>query len=339
MNIAIAVPVRDEERGLPHLLTALAAQEGVEQAMLSIYLLFDGCTDRGVEIAKAFFERHPNRGGWSVIERQTEPSAGRARRAAADAVLRHCEFNPPDIVLTSDADTVPDRDWIASAADDLRHVDVVAGYTARDTATSLPARDALEDYLERLHALRRRIDPLDYDPAPSHPWVGGANLGIRLSAYRQLGGFRELESGEDRDLVDRARHDGLRVRHSRRMRVRTSSRLEGRARGGLADALRHMASEVGEPQVEHPFDAARQYGRHALARRAFFVRDDTELDWIRLGSSIGTPAEALRTIAGRAANAEAFVMKAVPVHPTSRSLPLSKASNMLDTLTPEQFHE
>lgn len=337
MNIAIAVPVRDEEHGLPHLLSSLAAQTGVDGTDLRIHLLFDGCADRGIDVARAFFESHPIKGGWSVIERSPEPSAGRARRAAVD-LARQCQCQDgPEIILTSDADTVPETDWIAAAVADLREVDVVAGYTVRDATTLLPARDTLEDYLERLHDLRRRIDPVDYDPAPSHPWVGGANLGIRLSAYQRLGGFADMESGEDRDFVDRARHDGLRVRHSRRMRVRTSSRLDGRAKGGLADALRHMAHETDEPQVEHPFDAARQYGRHALARRTF-LSGDSRIDWTRLGSSLGTSGETLRRIADEAINAEAFVMRAVPVHPTVRSLSLSAASSVLDTLRPEQFH-
>jgi len=337
MRVVIAVPVRDEEEGLPSLLAALASQHSIEDLDVSLHLLFDGCMDHGVEIAEDFFAQDRLAGGLSVIDRSDTPNAGRARNAAAELAVSNMDGCVGGILLSTDADSVPASDWIARAVDALRVVDLVAGYTRRDRTTDLASRNELEHYLEGLHSLRRRIDTIPYDPAPSHPWVGGANLGMRLSAYKNLGGFRALETNEDNDLVERARHAGLKVRHARDVPVTTSSRTTGRARGGLADALKHMQSELTEPRVEHPCDAARQYARHALARRTY-DHSDRYTDWHMLAADLGTKAD-LQSLAKSSANAEAFVMKAVPHHKTVRDLPLSEAARILATLEPEHFFD
>ena len=333
MRVHIAVPVRDEVAGLPGLLASLARQMCGTRLDVGVFLLFDGCTDGGLDVARRWLDEAGWRGRAVLVARAATPDAGRARRLAVELAL--ADATDSDRLLTTDADSVPDDDWIEAAVHALETVDVVAGYTRRDDTTLLPARDALERYLEDLHALRRRIDSLPYDPAPSHPWVGGANLGFRVDAYRALGGFAPLTCGEDIDIVNRARHLGLRVRHDRGVRVTTSSRMVGRARGGLADALRFMATEEGEPRVEHPADAARQYARHALARTVFREASG-RIDWSAAVRRLGVDAD-LRRIARDAPNAEAFAMKAVPVPPTTRDVPLSEAAAILCTLKAEQF--
>lgn len=335
MRVHVAVPVRDEEAGLPGLLQSLDSQSGIEGIRLSVQLLFDGCRDSGFDIATQFFKTSRISGQASLVERAEHPNAGRARRMAAELALERTSQDEDSILLTTDADTVPEANWVSNSVRALREVDVVAGYTQRDRTTELPARDALETYLEDLHALRRKIDEVSYDPAPSHPWVGGANLGFRIAAYRTLEGFAPLVSGEDKDIVDRARHAGLHVRHDRAVRVVTSSRIDGRASGGLADALRFMASEINEPRVEHPAEAASQYARHALARRAFEQRKPTT-DWARTRKAIGATVD-LERLAESVPNAEAFVMKAVPAHVTQHDLPLSEAASALCALDADQF--
>lgn len=336
MEVLIGVPVRDEERGLPDLLGSLEHQVVPDDWTVTTHLYFDGCLDSSAEIAQQFFESERLSGSCKIGDRSNEPNAGAARKAALQLALDNVS-RPGALLLTTDADTVPEQDWVSCAASELAQVDVVAGYTVRDATTSIMSRDRLECYLERLHAFRRSVDPIDYDHAPSHPWVGGANLGMSRRAYETLGGFRAICTGEDADFVDRARHAGLRVRHSRDMRVTTSSRTVGRAKGGLADALKHMRDEQNEPRVEHPEDAAQQYARHALARRIFLLSTD-DVDWSAISRTLGFPACDLEDLARTVPNAEAFVMKAVPARVTGRDLPLSKASDILDQLSPDRFH-
>ena len=337
--VAVGVPLRDESAGLPALLASLLHQRPGGWDELRIHLLFDGVGDDGVTVARQALvaARDIERVSLALhlVERQARPNAGAARRQAIAFALADRRA-PPDMLLTTDGDTVPAPDWVARAAAALHEVDLVAGHIARDDSLDLPSRDALEGYLEALHALRRAVDPIAYDPAPSHPWVGGANLGFRTASYRTLGGFEPLACDEDSAIVERARHLGLLVRQARDVRVTTSARLVGRIAGGLSDALAHMARERTEPVVEHPADAASQYARHALARR---LRDGGGGDgeWRLLARAVGGDVAGLAGLAGSVPNGEAFAMKAVPARPTERTLPLGEAARALADLEPAAF--
>ena len=336
--VAVAVPLRDETQGLPALLRAMRAQTPGGWSELRIHLLFDGIDPSGLEAVREVADTAPAslRFASHVVERQAVPSAGRARRRAVARALSDRRRPPPDVLLTTDGDTVPAADWVARATSALAEVDVVAGHIARDDAVSLPSRDRLEAYLDALHGLRRRIDPIAYDPAPSHPWVGGANLGFRTAVYRALDGFRAVAAREDSAIVDAARHAGFRVRQARDVRVVTSSRLVGRIEGGLASAMTAMSRERDEPVMEHPADAARQYARHAWARR---LRDAgaTAADWDGLAAEVGCQGDALEALAAHVPNGEAFAMQAIPAAPTRRTLPLDEARAALDGFDPAAF--
>lgn len=87
-------------------------------------------------------------------------------------------------------------------------------------------------------ALKGTIDPVPHDPDPSHLSEPAASRAFRMPLYDDVGGFPALPSGEDRAFAERADLQGWQVRHSTRPRVQTSGRLEGRAPGGMAEALR-----------------------------------------------------------------------------------------------------
>ena len=75
----------------------------------------------------------------------------------------------------------------------------------------------------------------------NHSHVHGANLGVRGSAYLNVGGFPPLPVHEDRLLLRRLDVSGATVIRSTRIRVQTSSRLIGRCEGGFAASLRQLA--------------------------------------------------------------------------------------------------
>jgi hypothetical protein len=70
----------------------------------------------------------------------------------------------------------------------------------------------------------------------NHYHLYGANLGVRTSAYLGVGGYAPLDTG-DRDLWHRVRAAGHRTTQPADLVVDISSRLDGRARGGLAHLL------------------------------------------------------------------------------------------------------
>lgn len=169
---------------------------------------------------------------------------GGARRAALD---RAAALLPADgILMTTDADSTVDPDWIVANLAELADADAVAGVVTFDEATRaslppLPLR-ALEWRLADLHArLASLIDPRPHDLWPNHIWAWGASLAVTLDAYRRIGGLPPVPIAEDRALAAAVEEYDLRLRHSHAPVVYTSARTRGRAPGGFADLLRSYA--------------------------------------------------------------------------------------------------
>jgi cellulose synthase/poly-beta-1,6-N-acetylglucosamine synthase-like glycosyltransferase len=152
-----------------------------------------------------------------------------------------CRLTHPDsLLLTTDADSTPHADWLSVMTAGLAKADVVAGKIVRRCERPSHLQDRIEAYYDALFAWRRRIDPVSWEATATHHCTGGANLGIRADAYRTMGGFLPLASGEDARLLDDASRAGLRVRRDAASVVYTSDRRTGRAVAGLALALRQM---------------------------------------------------------------------------------------------------
>lgn len=330
-RIAVCVPVRDERAHLPDLLAAFQGQTVPADAFV-LCLLFDGDRDGGMDYVRS---RAPTLAYEMVTQRlarQPQANAGRARRAAMALGSRTLADASQSLLLSTDADTVPDADWVAANARVLQAVDVVAGHIARPDATRFEIHRRLERYWERLRCLQRTIDPVAHDPAPSHACQGGASLGFRASIYAALGGFEPVAAQEDERLVTAARRAGYRVCHHRDVRVATSSRLTGRARRGLADTLRARQASTCLPQVEDPQIAAARFQTSALGRRYFEQRDDALL--ADLAARLGRVPDETEDLAKACGNAEAFSMSVVPEperdgadaisNPNSIALPLAE---------------
>lgn len=237
-----------------------------------------------------------------------------------------------DLLLTTDADSVPAGDWIARNRDALQRADVVAGRIDRAGAPS-PMQDRLERYLDRLYALRRALDPVDWDGPDTHHYTGGASLGFRAAAYRATGGFLSLAVGEDARIADDASRLGLRVRHDPACVMTTSARRDGRALGGLSLALRDLDRSGTAPVVTHPEDAAWQYRAHAVARQCY---DHGRLDGIAAMLTIGV--DHAIGVARDCPNGEAFAMRIVPIAPGGmRQISLDHAEVALRTLEADRF--
>lgn len=234
-----------------------------------LVLSFDGADPAAMEQAAAVLTEAPAVcATLRTISRGEVPDAGRARAAAMDAGLELVDDD--GILLTTDADTRPDRNWLATSVAALRTADLVCGHIRRRDAARDAWRLPIERYLDRLTSMRAAIDPIAHDPAPRHWNEGGASIALTAAAYRAIGGIPRLPSGEDRALVDAVRRHGLRVRHDPAVRVVTSSRAGGRATGGLADAIRAgRSAAAGEQMVEHPAAVLARFAREATVRQAY----------------------------------------------------------------------
>lgn len=322
---------------LPRLLAALARQAPVADTRVVACFLLDGCQDRSAAIVAGFARRASIEIVMKQVARDDRPSAGLARRRAmalGEAALageRHAAL------LTTDADSEPADDWIAANVRALACADVAAGRIDRlPEPDGDPLADALQDrieaYLDRLHTLRRRLDPVPWEAERTHGFTSGASLGFRADAYRRLGGFADRPAGEDALIVDVAHRLGLTVRRDAAIVVRTSSRASGRALGGLASHLGELRQRRLLPTMIHPADAAWRYARQGDARAGYRALRGGGSP-IPLAAALHLDPRQVSQALDETGNAEAFAALVVPLAPGGeRVVPLDDAERALARL-------
>jgi hypothetical protein len=227
-------------------------------------------------------------------------NAGYARRLAME--LAADLAGRSGILLTTDADAVVARDWIAHNLDALgAGADVVCGRAVIDPAEArlIPEHLHDDDALEcRLIALLDHLawvlDPESHDPPPRHTEASGASIGVWVSAYRRAGGMPAVPSGEDRAFVRTLWCLDARVRHDPDIAVVVSGRTEGRAPGGMADAIRRRMVQqdiFADDQAEPADDAFQRYTLRHRVRLAWSGATDATL-----AETLGLPPARLRRI-------------------------------------------
>jgi glycosyltransferase involved in cell wall biosynthesis len=282
----VAIPARDEEDRIETCLEALLDQKDREGRPLppdsfGIVLLLNNCRDQTAEIARKHLASSPRP---SVLVQTTfdssQANAGWARRVALDfgALWIELARRPNGVLLTTDADSRVPPQWIAR---NLSAIDAgcaaVAGRVTLDASEerllpqSLLQRAAQEHaYEQALIALRASIDPIPHDPWPNHWAASGASYAITLAAYRAIGGLPYPANGEDRALTAALLRYDVPIRHDPDIVVVTSARLEGRAVGGAADAMRIRCNDPGAPGDEKlealPAAVRRYFWRSRLRR-------------------------------------------------------------------------
>ncbi|MEU6847743.1 glycosyltransferase [Streptomyces sp. NPDC046716] len=230
--VAVIVPAHNEAPLIAACLRSVReAARHVAPLPVVVVVVADACSDATATVAAEH---------GAVVLRIDDHNVGAARAAGARHTLRLLGDVADALWLAmTDADTTVPDTWLTHQitwAD--QDYDAVLG-TIR-LAASPPAttvRAALHD------AAYFHTRP----PAGSAPWrhphVHGANLGVAAAAYQHIGGFAELPTGEDHDLVTRLLASGHRIVRTDGHPVRTAARTSGRAPGGLADLLARL--EVG----------------------------------------------------------------------------------------------
>ena len=327
-QVAVAVPVRNEVARLSRLLNALAAQRGTPGFVLCLFL--DSCTDGSIDLVTSRAPFLPFRLETERCAAGLAPNAGRARgRAMALAAAAA----PHGILLTTDADGEPAPEWIAANLAGLIGADLVAGRVIRGRGPSSATQDRIELYYDRLHAIRRTIDPVEWDGSPAHHWTSGASLALRATTYNALGGFAPLANGEDAALCDHAMRSGYRVRRDAGVVVRTSSRRRGRADRGMAAMLAAFDQGAGPPVVAHPEDEAWRFRMQADARRLHGSGD-----YDGLSSRLRLATAEVAQVAGECRNGEAFAARIVGAPPGGmRMVSLGHAELLLAALEDVQL--
>ena len=251
-SFLVAIPVKNEEEGLPTCLRALGQQfdrlgRPTPPTLVRIVVFANNCTDQSASLARKLG------GGLSlevrVAEVRSPPSAahaGNARRAAMDIaeawLVERGERN--GVILTTDADSQVAPNWIAEnlAAFEAGAEAVLGRIALDEEGTFLPEavhrRGELEDaYEELLTELCWLLDPLEHNPWPHHATISGASLGVTRTAYCRVGRLPRVPLGEDKALIGLLSRQDSRIRYCPTVHVLTSGRINGRAPGGVADTL------------------------------------------------------------------------------------------------------
>jgi len=232
-RVVVAIPARDEE----HLLIACLA--GVNRAVAAlgqvrpdvdavVVVGLDNCTDSSAAVAA--------RAGIRTFDMH-----GEGVGATRDAAIRHgLAVLGPSVdaehveghtwLACTDADTVVPSTWL------IRQVMWAESGMNLVIGTVEPIGGSDPAVLAAWHS-RHRL-------GEGHPYVHGANLGMRAETWRATEGFGHRTLGEDVALVARAQARNDRWVATDTTRVATSGRLTGRADGGFADYLKAL----GEPQ-------------------------------------------------------------------------------------------
>ncbi len=282
----IVVPARNEQTHMADCLDSLFAQDTPRRA--GIVVCVNNTTDDTAAIAldRARAERWP----LILIEAQfAKGGVGEARRLGHRVALRAAPR--ASTFLSTDADCLPAPRWQAEMEIALRRAPAVLGRieVAEHELAGFPGQFLLRQRSESAFAelameFERLMDPAGPDGIGLNT-AGGANLGFRRAAYRHVGGYRPMPSGEDRDIIARVRQAGLRPVRAERAVVVASMRQIGRAPGGMADQIL-ARSGPGDCSVDSalaPFEAmvAQHLGHRAPARPMTLSRAAQDLPLLR----------------------------------------------------------
>jgi Glycosyl transferase family 2 len=226
--VGIVIPARDEQQRIGRCLRALRTATAAlpPTVAVAVCVVADRCADATVPVARRAWGRRP---GLALVTNAAELTVGQVRDLGVRALLPQLPAAAAQTwLLSTDADTVVPPSWIL---DHLRYADAgadaVAGAIDLDSPQALPP-DALCRYADLVAAGTGRH---------RHRHAYAANLGVRAAAYARVGGFPAVASGEEHALLALLRRGGHPVVAPTDVRARTSARLHGRARDGLADLL------------------------------------------------------------------------------------------------------
>jgi len=237
-GLVVVVPVHDEEELLGPCLASIEQSlrhPAVRRLPSCIVVTLDACSDRSVEVAARGLRAQDE------IVSIGSRNVGAARAAGTARGIDALGIAPARIWLAhTDADTTVPHHWLARQLTMASTVDAVAGVVR------------VADWSDHDRATRRAFDrSYRGSRLRRHPHVHGANLGLRASAYLDVGGFAPRACSEDHALWALLQASGRPVRSSRRIWVSTSARRIGRAGGGFADTLVRLEAATTSPVDTH----------------------------------------------------------------------------------------
>ena len=231
-SISVIIPVFADEAGLVGCLEALSRQDLAQNRFEVVVVDNDSPEPLNVNM--------PDN---AILLTETKPGSYHARN-------RGLEVARANILAFTDADCLPEPDWLSSALEIMNEdptIDLIGG--AVDVFPRDPGRPTPVELYELEHAFTQELFVAEYGFAAT------ANLIARRAVFDDVGSFdARLRSGGDVDLGNRAVAAGFRLAYREDVKVRHPAR---RTVGGYSRRLkrtisgaRDIADKRGEP---YPF--------------------------------------------------------------------------------------
>jgi glucosyl-3-phosphoglycerate synthase len=240
LQAIVVVPARDEAPRIAACLHALSSQRDMVIGSYEVIVILDGCRDdtlRAIQQAALLLKRLT----LHTVNLLSPQGVGRARRLGMDIAHRRLTRIGAEhgLIASTDADTTVAPDWLsaqlalagagAAAIGGLIELDP----TERQALDPAVVTVREQSTAQRLAGIMRAAGTGTVE----HPHFSGASLALTAAAYERCGGLPARAALEDEALAQALTRQGIAIHRSRRVRVRTSARTEGRAPRGLAQDL------------------------------------------------------------------------------------------------------
>ncbi|WP_051293098.1 glycosyltransferase [Olivibacter sitiensis] len=291
LRACIIVPARNEEVLIADALTALYSQytpDGmlVDRETYEVLLLVNNSHDQTYALARQFQEIHPD------FQLQVEDidltgkeaHIGTIRGFLMDKACERISQNGrgDGIIISTDGDTRVDIHWLHHTLEEFdKGCDVVGGRILSENGEPHSYKYHLRNVCYRYLTcqLESLIDPCNHDPWPRHFQCFGPSTAVRCEIYKKAGGIPPLPFLEDENFRKGLLRIDAKLRHSPKVKVYTSGRLEGKVDFGFSGQLQQWKEmyEAGRNVLVDNVQALKiKYdARHQL--RQLFLKKDEEL--------------------------------------------------------------
>lgn len=241
LQVIVVIPTRDEAPRIAACLHALSNQRNMTASSYEVILILDGCRDHTLQVIQQTAP-HPQLPAVHTVTLPSAQGVGRARRLGMDiACQRLTQIGAEHgLIASTDADTTVAADWLSAQLALARAGAQAIGGLIELDPTERQAIDPQAITVREhsaAHRLTNAIQQTAGNATVEHPHFSGASLALTAAAYRRCGGLPVRAALEDEALAQALLRQGIPIHRSRRVKVRTSARTDGRAPRGLAQDL------------------------------------------------------------------------------------------------------
>lgn len=197
MSVSIIVCARNEEKNIKNLIEALLCQD-YDSAYIEIVIADDQSSDQTGQIIKEYCEKHSCIKYFKVSDRENSHSPKK------NALKQAINLAKGDILLLTDADCIPSKNWINShicTYSENPDTDMVVGFSKTKTN-----KNHVYQIFEHMDFFILMIAAQGAIQSGRPFSASGQNLSYKKSTYIQLNGFENLESfisGDDLLLMQK----------------------------------------------------------------------------------------------------------------------------------------